>query len=153
MIISHDFAHKFNYNPIIRYARLLILKYDLKICSLTDMFSKMQRAKKREVICIMFVWCILLFISNSMSNQWTFILYLSWHIYHTQSQQNNETRLHEIICRSSFCYFLKGQRWLQTANLNLINFYQSFLKILFAIRIEIFHQSLYLEIYFAPTPN
>ena len=85
-------------------------------------FLKCKEHKKREVICIMFVWCILLFISNSMSNQWTFILYLSWHIYHTQSQLNNETRLHEIICRSSFCYFLKGQWWFKTANLNVINF-------------------------------
>ena len=86
LIILHSFAHKFNYSPIVRYARLRVLICDLKICCLTDMFSKMQWAKKREVICIMFVWCILLFISNSMSNQWTFILYLSWHIYHTQSQ-------------------------------------------------------------------
>ena len=49
-------------------------------------FLKCKEQKKKEVICIMFVWCILLFNSNSMSNQWTFILYLSWHIYHTQSQ-------------------------------------------------------------------
>ena len=138
----HDFAHKFNYSPIIRYARLLILKYDLKICSLTDMFSKMQRAKKREVICIMFVWCILLFISNSMSNQWTFILYLSWHIYHTQSQlQWNKVARNNMQIK----FLLFSQRSMIISNCKLyfrssrkVHFVANFIIILLSIQISKF---------------